>query len=231
MDFSFLTLNTEETSALFLSIKVAFWCSVVTFIPGVFCGWLLARKNFFGKTIFDVLVHLPLVLPPIVSGYILLLFFGNQGFLGKFLNDFFGFSVAFNWKGAVLASAVIGFPLMVRSVRLSIELVEKRLEEAAFTLGASKIRVFFTVTLPLAFSGILTGLILSFARSLGEFGATITFVSNIEGETRTLPLALFTYLQFPNGEASALRIVILSVILSCGSLVASEIIAKRIRNN
>jgi molybdate transport system permease protein len=220
-------LTPEEASALWLSIKVGLWCVVVACVPGVFFGWVLARKNFFGKALLDGLLHLPLVLPPVVTGYILLLTLGNQGFLGKWLKEVFGLSIAFTWKGAVIASAVMGFPLMVRSVRLSMELVESRLEAAARTLGAGPWRVFFTVTLPLSLPGILTGLILAFARSLGEFGATITFVSNIAGETRTLPLAVFTYTQVPGGDESALRLVVLSVVLAFSALLASEIMARR----
>lgn len=220
-------LSPEEISALWLSIKVSLWCVVVVLIPGIFCGWLLAKKEFRGKSFFDGLVHLPLVLPPVVTGYLLLLAFGTQGFLGKFLNEFFGIIFAFDFKGAVLASAVVSFPLMVRAVRLSVELVEPRLEQVASTLGASKIRVFFTVTLPLSLTGVLTGLILTFARSLGEFGATVTFVSNIEGETRTLPLAIFTYIQIPNGEEAAFRLVLISVVLSFLALLGSEFFARR----
>lgn len=228
MSFSPFQLTPEEISALGLSIKVGLWCVSVACVPGVLAGWVLARKNFFGKTILDGLLHLPLVLPPVATGYLLLLAFGNQGFIGKWLNEVLGVSVAFTWKGAVIASAVMGFPLMVRSVRLSMELVEPRLEEAARTLGAGPWRVFFTITLPLSLPGILTGLILAFARSLGEFGATITFVSNIVGETRTLPLAIFTYTQVPGGDEPALRLVALSVVLAFSALLASEIMARRV---
>lgn len=228
MDYSPFHLTPEESSALWLSIKVGLWCVAVTCIPGILAGWVLARKNFFGKTILDGILHLPLVLPPVVTGYLLLLTFGNQGFIGKWLKETFGLSIAFTWKGAVVASAVMGFPLMVRAVRLSMEMVESRLEDAARTLGAGPCRTFFTITLPLSFPGVLAGLILAFARSLGEFGATITFVSNIAGETQTLPLAVFTYTQVPGGEEPALRLVILSVILALGALIASEIMARRV---
>lgn len=228
MNFSLFQLTPEEVSAVWLSIKVGFWCAGVTFLPGVICGWLLAKKNFVGKSLVDGLFHLSLVLPPVVVGYLLLLTFGNQGFLGKWLRETLGISIAFTWKGAVVASAVMGFPLMVRSVRISMELVESRLEEVARTLGAGPLWVFFTVTLPLAFPGILAGLILSFARSLGEFGATITFVSNIAGETQTLPLAIYTYTQTPYGDKPALRLVILSITLAFAALIASEILARRV---
>ncbi len=220
-------LTTEEISALWLSLEVSFWCVLVVLVPGVFIGWVLAKKEFYGKSFLDSFVHLPLVLPPVVTGYLLLLVFGTQGFFGGFLNEVFGLTFAFDFKGAVLASAVVSFPLMVRAVRLSIELVEPKLEQAALTLGASKIRVFFTVTLPLSLTGILTGLILTFARSLGEFGATVTFVSNIEGETRTLPLAIFTYIQIPNGEEAAFRLVLISVVLSFLALLGSEFFARK----
>lgn len=220
-------LTPEEMSALGLSAKVSLWCAAVTFIPGVLTGWLMARKSFIGKSVVDGLVHLPLVIPPVVVGYVLLLGFGTQGFIGKWLYEVFGISIAFTWKGAVVASAVMGFPLMVRSVRLSMELIETRLEDAARTLGAGPLRVFLTITLPLALPGIITGSILSFARSLGEFGATITFVSNIAGETRTLPLAVFTYTQIPGGEGPALRLVVLSVLLAFSALIVSDVTARR----
>ncbi len=231
MEIFSLHLTPEEISALGLSVKVGLWCVAVTFVPGIFWGWVLARKSFFGKTLLDGFLHLPLVLPPVVTGYVLLLVLGNQGFLGKWLQDVFGISIAFTWKGAVAASAIMGFPLMVRAVRLSMELVEPRLEDEARTLGAGPFRVFFTITLPLALPGVLTGSILAFARSLGEFGATIAFVSNIAGETRTLPLAVYTYTQTPGGEDTALRLVILSVILAFTALIASEIMAKRMRKS
>lgn len=220
-------LTPEEISALLLSLEVSFWCVLVVLVPGIFIGWVLAKKEFRGKSLLDGFVHLPLVLPPVVTGYLLLLAFGTQGFWGKLLNEIFGLTFAFDFKGAVLASAVVSFPLMVRAVRLSVELVEPRLEQVASTLGASKIRVFFTVTLPLSLTGVLTGLILTFARSLGEFGATVTFVSNIEGETQTLPLAIFTYIQIPNGEESAFRLVLISVILSFLALLGSEFFARK----
>lgn len=222
---SWWEISPAEASALALSLKVAFGCALVTAIPGVFVGWLLARRRFPGKTVVDALVHLPLVLPPVVTGYLLLLLFGRRGWLGETL----GLEVAFTWKAAVLASAVVGFPLMVRAVRLSVELVDARCEEAAATLGASPWRVWLTVTLPLALPGVLTGLVLSFARSLGEFGATIVFAGNIAGETRTLPLALYTYAQVPGGDAPALRLMGIALALSFAALLASEWLARRMR--
>lgn len=185
-------------------------------------AWILAKKTFIGKSLLDSIVHLPLVLPPVVPGFLLLLFLGNQGFIGKWLQATFGISIAFTWVGAVIASAVMAFPLMVRSARLAISQVDAGLEAAAQSLGAHPLRVFFTITLPLAMPGIVTGLILAFSRSLGEFGATITFVGNIEGETRTLPLAIYTYTQIPGGDIAAMRLVILSMIIALGALMISD---------
>lgn len=216
-----------ELSALALSLKVALGCTLVVAAPAVFTGWWLARKDFPGKTLLDALVHLPLVLPPVVPGYLLLVLLGRNGVIGRWLDQEWGLRLAFTWKGAVIASAVMAFPLAVRAVRLAIALVDPRLEQAALTLGAHPARVFLTVTLPLAFSGVLTGLILAFGRSLGEFGATITFVGNIEGETRTLPLAIYTATQVPGGEQEAARLTLLSIALALAALAASEIIARR----
>ncbi|HYQ91198.1 MAG TPA: molybdate ABC transporter permease subunit [Candidatus Competibacteraceae bacterium] len=219
-------LTPTEISAFWLSVKIGLWCTALTAIPGVILGWLLARKQFYGKALVDGLVHLPLVLPPVVPGYLLLLLLGRRGPLGQWLYQTFGVTLAFNWKGAVIASAVMALPLMVRAVRLAMSLVDTRLEEAARILGAGSWRVFFTITLPLSLPGVLTGLILAFARSLGEFGATITFVGNIAGETRTLPLAIVTATQTPGGEAQALRLALLSLLLALGALLASEIAAR-----
>jgi molybdate transport system permease protein len=194
-------------------------------------AWVLARREFFGKTLVNGLVHLPLVVPPVVVGYLLLLLLGREGPLGGFLYDVFGITVAFTWKGAAVAAGVMAFPLMVRAMRLSLELVDRRLEAAARTLGAGRFDVFMTVTLPLMSPGILAGAILAFARSLGEFGATITFVANIPGETRTLPLALYSLVQTPGGEAGALRLVLLSVVLALVALGASEVLARRLRRS
>jgi len=224
-----LELTPLEREALGLSLTVSFW-SVLASLPfGLATAWLLARREFFGKALLDVLVHLPLVVPPVVVGYLLLLLFGRRGPLGAWLYETFGLTVAFTWKGAALAAAVMAFPLMVRAMRLSLETVDRRLEAAARTLGAGRFEVFFTVTLPLMSPGILTGAILAFARSLGEFGATITFVSNIPGETRTLPLALFSLTQTPDGESGALRLTMIAVVLALAALAASEILARRIR--
>ncbi len=222
-----LPLSIEEITALTLSVKVALWCTLVSLVPGVFLGWLLARRNFPGKSLLDSLIHLPLVLPPVVPGYLLLLLLGNQGLLGKWLQENFGIAIAFTWKGAVVASALMALPLMVRSVRLAVSQVDLGLEEAARTLGATPWRVFFTITLPLAVPGVLTGLILAFSRSLGEFGATITFVGNIEGETRTLPLAIYSYTQVPDGDLHAMRLVLLSVALALAALFTSAWLERR----
>ncbi|MCU4358000.1 molybdate ABC transporter permease subunit [Acinetobacter ursingii] len=206
----FFSLSAEELEVLKLSCQVAAFSLLVNLIPALFVGWLLARKEFWGKSLFETLVFLPLVLPPVVPGYLLLQVFGNNGMLGQYLNAW-GLSLAFNWKGAVLAAAVMGFPLFVQSIRLAIELVDQRLEMAAKTLGASGLGTFFSITLPLASSGILVGAILCFCRSLGEFGATITFVGNIVGETRTLPLAMYSLMQQPDTEHQVWRLIILSL--------------------
>jgi len=223
-----LTLTPLEIEALRLSLRVAFW-SVTTSLPvGLLVAWLLARRNFIGKGALNTLVHLPLVLPPVVVGYLLLVLFGREGPLGRLLMSLFGITLPFTWQGAVLAAAVMAFPLMVRSMRLSLETVDRRLEAAARTLGAGPAAVFVTITLPLMAPGIVVGAFLAFARSLGEFGATITFAANIPGETRTLPIALYTLIQSPSGETPALRLAILSVVLSLAALAASEILARRL---
>lgn len=223
-----LALTPVEVEALRLSLWVSGWAVAVSLPPGILCAWLLARVEFPGKSLFDGLIHLPLVLPPVVVGYALLVTFGRKGFLGAWLYDTLGVSFAFNWKGAALASAMVAFPLLVRAVRLSVESVDRGLEAAARTLGAGPVRVFFTITLPLVVPGIITGAILAFARSLSEFGATITFVSNIPGETRTLPIALYTLTQVPNGDAGAMRLCVISVIVAFVALIASEILARRV---
>lgn len=224
-----LALSPAEYEAVRLSLWVAAWAVIAGLLPGVFMAWLLARKQFPGKSLLDGLVHLPLVLPPVVIGYTLLVLMGQRGILGSFLYENFGIVFAFDWKGAALASAVMAFPLFVRAVRLSVENVDRGLETAARTLGAGPVRVFFTVTLPLCLPGILSGAVLSFARSLGEFGATITFVSNIPGRTRTLPLALYTLTQVPGGDAGALRLCVLAVLISLLALVLSEALSRRLR--
>ena len=217
-----------EIEAIGLSLRVALWAVLWSLPLGIATAWLLARCDFFGKTLLNGFVHLPLILPPVAVGYLLLILLGRRGPVGAWLFDMFGVTVAFTWKGAAIASAVMAFPLMVRAIRLSLEAVDYRLEEAARTLGAGRAWVFLSVTLPLIAPGILTGTILCFARSLGEFGATITFVSNIAGETRTLPLALFTLTQTPDGELGALRLMIISVVLALVALIASEVLARRI---
>jgi len=222
-------LTPAETEALLLSLRVALWCVVATLPLGIGVAWLLARREFYGKNLLNGILHLPLVLPPVAVGYLLLLTFGRNGPAGAWLYETFGVSVAFTWQGAVIASAVMAFPLMVRAIRLSLEGVDRRLEGAARTLGSGPVRIFMTITLPLIAPGILTGSILAFARSLGEFGATITFVSNIAGETRTLPLALYTMAQTPDGESGALRLVALSAALAMMALLASEMTAGRLR--
>lgn len=227
MTNSIFTLSPAEIEALMLSAKVAVFCTVAICIPGIAVAWLLAKKSFIGKSLLDSMVHLPLVLPPVVPGFLLLLLLGSQGIVGKWLYNAFGISIAFTWVGAVIASSVMAFPLMVRSARLAISQVDTGLEAAAQTLGAHPLRVFFTITLPLAMPGIVTGLILAFSRSLGEFGATITFVGNIEGETRTLPLAIYTYTQIPGGDMAAIRLVIISMVIALGSLMMSEILERR----
>ncbi len=221
-------LTPFETEALGLSLRVAFWSVTLSLPLGLLAAWALARWQFYGKTLLNGLIHLPLVLPPVVVGYGLLVLFGRKGPLGAWLYDTFGITVAFSWRGAALAAAVMAFPLMVRAMRLSLEAVDRRLESAARTLGAGPVNVFLTVTLPLMAPGILAGAILAFARSLGEFGATITFVSNIPGETRTLPIALYTLIQTPDGEAGALRLALISVAVALLALAASEIIARRL---
>jgi molybdate transport system permease protein len=220
-------LTPVEWEILQLSLKVAFWSVLCSLPIAVAVAMLLARSNFPGKSLFDAIVHLPLVLPPVVIGYFLLLLLGRRGPLGAVLEEYFGIVVAFRWTGAAIAAGIMGFPLMVRAIRLSIEAIDTGLEAAARTLGATRWRVYATVTLPLALPGILTGALLSFARSLGEFGATITFVSNIPGETRTLPLAIYTLTQVPGGDAAALRLSVIAILLSVVALILSEYFVQR----
>jgi len=223
------TLTPLEIEALLLSIRVALWSVTFSLPVGLLVAWLLARRDFIGKSVLNGLVHLPLVLPPVVVGYLLLILLGREGPLGRLLFSLFGVSLPFTWQGAALAAAVMAFPLMVRAMRLSLEAVDRKLESAARTLGARPVAVFATITLPLMAPGIVVGAVLAFARSLGEFGATITFAANIPGETRTLPIALYTLIQTPGGEAAALRLTIISVVLSLAALAASEVMARRIR--
>ena len=223
------SLSADEWTAIELSLRVAFCSVLISFPFALFFSWLLSRRDFFGKTLLDGIIHLPLVLPPVVIGYLLLVLLGRKGLIGEWLYEAFNVSVTFKWEGAAIASAVMGFPLLVRAMRLSLENINQRLEKAARTLGAGPIRVFLTITLPLISPGILTGVILAFARSLGEFGATITFVSNIPGETRTLPLALYSFTQVPGGDSMALRLTVISVVLALVSLFFSELLARRVR--
>lgn len=224
-----MTLSASDWMAIWLSFKVAFFCVLVILIPGIGTGWLLARKHFPGKALLEAAAHAPLVLPPVVTGYFLLLLFGRKGQLGRWLQESLGIPIAFHLTGAVLAAAVMSFPLLVRSVRLAVELIEPKLEVAAATLGASRFDVFRSVTVPLAAPGILTGLTLAFIRGLGEFGATITLAGNIEGETRTMPLAVYTHLQTPDGESAVLVLGLIALFLSLGALVLSEWVSKRMR--
>ena len=225
---SLFHFSEAEWIAIRLSLKVAMW-AVGTSLPfGVLLALVLARRRFWGRELLDVCIHLPLILPPVVTGYVLLLLFGKHGPLGRLLWKFLGFTFAFRWTGAALASAVVAFPLLVRAIRLSVEAVDRKLEDAAGTLGASPPWVFATVTLPLILPGIMAGAILAFARSLGEFGATITFVSNIPGETQTLPTAIYTFTQVPGGDAGALRLTLVSVAISAVALFLSELAARRV---
>ena len=220
-------LTPLEIEALQLSLLIGVVSIVVSLPFALACAWLLARREFWGKSLFDAIVHLPLVLPPVAVGFALLVLFGRNGIIGSFLYQTFGIVFAFNWKGAALASGVMAFPLMVRAMRLSIEAVDQRLEAAARSLGASPWRVFLTITVPMTVPGMLAGAILGFARSVGEFGATITFVSNIPGQTRTLPVALYTLTQIPGSDLPAWRLAGLSVALALAALIGSEILSRR----
>ncbi len=224
-----MALTPLEVEAIMLSLRVAGWAVLVSLPLGIAVAWLLARYRFPGHSIVNGLVHLPLVLPPVVVGFVLLLLLGRQGPLGAWLDDWFGITLAFTWQGAAVASAVVSFPLMVRAIRLSIEGMDRRLETAARTLGAPPVWVFLSISLPLMAPGVLTGTILAFARCLGEFGATITFVSNIPGETRTLPLALYTYTQVPGGLDGAFRLMVIAIVIAFAALVASELLARALR--
>lgn len=221
-------LGPDEWQAVALSLKVACLAVAASLPFGLGMALLLARGRFPGRHLLNGIVHLPLILPPVVTGYVLLLGFGRRGPIGGFLESAFGIVLAFRWTGAALAAAIMAFPLMVRAMRLAIESVDPGLEEAAATLGASRLRVFFTVTLPLILPGVIAGAILAFAKAMGEFGATITFVSNIPGETRTVPSAIYAFLQVPGGEASALRLVVVSVVVAMAALVVSEVMARRV---
>lgn len=220
-------LTADEWEIIGLSVKIGS-VAVLAMLPIAFAlAWLLARVSFRGKILVDALVHLPLVLPPVVTGWMLLILFGNQGPVGRWLSDWLGITVMFRWTGAAIAAAVMAMPLMVRAIRLSLENVDRRYENAAKTLGAGRWHIFRTITLPLAMPGVLAGLVLGFARSLGEFGATITFVSNIPGETRTLPIAIYSALQLPDGDAIVTRLSVIAVILSLAALLVSEMLMRR----
>lgn len=215
-----------EWQAVELSLKVSSLAVIASLPLGILMAWILVRCHFPGKSLLDSIIHLPLVLPPVVVGYLLLIAMGRHGFIGEWLYAWFGISFSFSWRGAALASAVVAFPLMVRAIRLALEAVDTRLELAARTLGANPWRVFFTITLPLALPGIIVGVVLAFARSLGEFGATITFVSNIPGETRTLPLAMYTLIETPGAEAAVARLCVIAIVLSLVALMVSEWLAR-----
>jgi molybdate transport system permease protein len=221
------SLSPDEWTAVWLSLRIATVATVVALPFGIAIAWLLARKDFWGKAFLDGLVHLPLVLPPVVTGYLLLIWFGRRGVIGAFLADWFGIVFSFRWTGAALACGVMGFPLLVRAIRLSIEAVDVKLEAAASTLGANRFLIFSTVTLPLSLPGIIAGMVLCFAKALGEFGATITFVSNIPGETQTISAAIYTYTQIPNADAAAARLVIVAIVISLIALILSEWLARR----
>ncbi|RWC45249.1 MAG: molybdate ABC transporter permease subunit [Mesorhizobium sp.] len=223
-----LDLTPDEWNAVRLSIKVATVAMLASLPPGILIALLLARGQFWGKTLLNGLVHLPLILPPVVTGYLLLLTFGRRGPAGAFLAEHLGIVFSFRWTGAALACGVMGFPLMVRAIRLSIEAVDRKMEAAAGTLGANPLWVFATITLPLILPGLIAGAILAFAKAMGEFGATITFVSNIPNETQTLPSAIYTFTQVPGGDEGALRLTLISIVISMAALVASEVLARRV---
>ncbi len=222
-------LSPLEWEAVRLSLWVSGWAIAGSLPLALALAYVLARREFPGKVLVEGLVHLPLVLPPVVIGYLLLVLLGRRGVIGAWLFEYLGITLGFSWRGAAVASAVLAFPLMVKAMRLSLEAVDPRLEAAARTLGGGRWWVFFSVTLPLALPGVLSGVVLAFARGLGEFGATITFVSNIPGQTRTLPLAIYTMVQSPGGEEAALRLCVISVVLSLGALLASEVMARGLR--
>ncbi len=224
-----MNFGAAEWIIIGLSLKVAIWAVVLSLPFAILAALALARGQFWGKSALNIVVHLPLVLPPVVTGYLLLLLFGRTGPLGQFLDWAFGLTLAFRWTGAALAAAIMAFPLTVRAIRLAIEAVDPKLEQAASTLGASRLRVFFTITLPLILPGLAAGLVLGFAKAMGEFGATITFVSNIPGQTQTIPTAIYALLQVPGQEGAAARLIIISVVISAGALILSEWLASRMR--
>ena len=224
---SMFFFSQPELNAIYLSLKVATIAILFALPVAIFIAWILSRKQFWGKQLLNGSVHLPLVLPPVVIGYLLLIVMAKRGAIGQYLWEWFGFSFSFSWRGAVLASAVMAFPLMVRSIKQAFDAIDPKLEQAARTLGASPLKVFFTLNLPLSFSGIIAGAVLGFARSLGEFGATITFVSNIPNQTQTIPAALFTFIETPDGELAAARLCAIAIVISLIALSASEWLAER----
>lgn len=225
----FFQFNQAELQAISLSVKVAFYSAGISLPIAVGLGYLMARKNFYGKSLIEGFIHLPLVMPPVTTGYLLLLLLGSQGFIGKWLFELFGIKLAFTFPAAVIASVVVSFPLIVRSVRTAMEMVDTGLEEASRILGAGKFKTFFRVNIPLAMPGIVSGTILAFARSLGEFGATITFAGNIQGETQTLPLAIYSYMQVPGKEGATLNLVVVSVVISFIAMAGSEWYIKKLK--
>lgn len=222
-------LSPDDWQAVALSLKVAFWATLCSLPPGIAVAWVLARCEFRGKQVLNGLVHLPLILPPVVTGWLLLAAFGRRGWIGSYLDSWFGFTFAFRWTGAALAAAVMAFPLLVRALRLGFEAVDPKLEAAAATLGSGPLRVFLTISLPLAAPGLVAGAILAFAKALGEFGATITFVANIPGQTQTLPSAIYNLLQVPGGETGAARLVMISIALAMAALLCSELLARHLQ--
>lgn len=224
---SMFFFSQPELNAIYLSLKVATIAILFILPVAIFIAWILSRKQFWGKQLLNGIVHLPLVLPPVVIGYLLLIVMAKRGAIGQYLWEWFGFSFSFSWRGAVLASAVMAFPLMVRSIKQAFDAIDPKLEQAARTLGASPLKVFFTLNLPLSFSGVIAGAVLGFARSLGEFGATITFVSNIPNQTQTIPAALFTFIETTDGELAAARLCAIAIVISLIALSASEWLAER----
>ncbi len=222
-----LGITPAEATAILLSIKVAVLSTVIAFPITLCIGWLLARKDFVGKSLAEGILHLPLVMPPVTTGYLLMLFFGTRGLVGGWLFETFGIRLAFNQSAAVLAAIVVSFPLMTRSIRTSMEMIDPAMEAASNTLGVSPFMTFFRVSLPLALPGVISGLVLGFARALGEFGATITFAGNIEGETRTIPMAVYAYMQTPGKEKATLRLVLISVIISLAAMILAEYLNKK----
>ena len=227
LKLSMFFFSQAELNAIYLSLKVATIAILFALPVAIFIAWILSRKQFWGKQLLNGIVHLPLVLPPVVIGYLLLIVMAKRGAIGQYLWEWFGFSFSFSWRGAVLASAVMAFPLMVRSIKQAFDAIDPKLEQAARTLGASPLKVFFTLNLPLSFSGVIAGAVLGFARSLGEFGATITFVSNIPNQTQTIPAALFTFIETPDGELAAARLCAVAIAISLIALSASEWLAER----